>query len=82
MTVLTHGGDVVYDGGGAGASYEYPRAESRIPIDAVRRRAAGELKGVSGMNKAIWAFGGFKHEPPVSERHSHLNMINHRAQLQ
>ena len=32
---------------------------------AAPQRAAGELKGVGAMNKALWKMGVFKHEPPA-----------------
>ena len=44
------------------------------------RHAAGELKGVNGMNKAIWAFGGaylynHKYDIPLNlDRIVHVNI--------
>ena len=55
---------VVHGGAGTlGFASSAHHAEAS-PLPGSLQKAMGEVRGINGMNAALWALGVFKHEPP------------------
>jgi len=48
-----------------GTSSSSGAAERSAPVPTTARHKIGEVRGVNGMNQALWALGAFAHEPPT-----------------